>query len=142
MDVTHLAERLWIGAFDASLLSRFDVVVMCAPLRNEERAPCAKLRYFPFADDIQEPSLTELQTIGAASTLVASLFRSGEVVVACREGKNRSGLVAALALRRAYGWTGEQARDFVRKRRPGAIYNWHFEQLLLGPLSVTTGTAG
>lgn len=112
-------------------------VVTCMPLRDHEydalRA-CYGARHhgLPFTDDIQAPSIRELQIIRDAIQVVRSYrLKQLPVLVLCREGKNRSGVVVAGAIRALYWWAPEAAVERVRERRPGALYNTFFVDALL-----------
>lgn len=54
------------------------------------------------------------------------------VVVHCLAGRNRSALVAGLALQWQYNWTGEETLGWLRRCRPNSIHNPHFEAFLRG----------
>ncbi len=140
LDANEITSGIWQGRFPETreALADIDRVVMCAPLRESERETFAALLRnedildCPFVDDIQAPSDKELGTIMIAARAVVALAQSrSRVLVACREGKNRSGLVVALALKKLYGMSGEQALAHVQKHRPGALYNWYFQQIVL-----------
>lgn len=53
-------------------------------------------------------------------------------VAHCHAGRNRSALVAGLALQWQYNWTGEETLNWVRDCRPRAIANEHFEVFMRG----------
>ena len=54
------------------------------------------------------------------------IAKGGVVLVHCWGGRNRSGLVSALALTRLQGITGAEAVRAVRGVRRGALVNQHF----------------
>ena len=56
---------------------------------------------------------------------------AGAVLVHCHAGRNRAGLLAALAVRELRDLTGPQALDAVRAVRPSAVANPAFEHFLL-----------
>lgn len=56
----------------------------------------------------------------------------GRVLVHCHAGRNRSGLVTALAARRVLGISGREALALVRERRPNAVANEAFATYLEG----------
>ena len=75
--------------------------------------------YYPVLDD-ELPELGKLETV---ARLVADLVAARHVVlVHCRLGLNRSGLLVATALT-YLGLTGAQALDHLRAVQPGALYN-------------------
>jgi protein-tyrosine phosphatase len=63
--------------------------------------------------------------------LVAGLVEDGHVaLVHCTFGRNRSGLLATLVVRRLEGLTGAEALAHVRARRDGAVNNEAFSAWL------------
>jgi protein-tyrosine phosphatase len=80
--------------------------------------------YYPLVDD-ELPELGKLETV---ARLVADLVAAGHVVlVHCRLGLNRSGLLVATALT-YLGFTGAEALDHLRSLRPGVLYNDAFAE--------------
>lgn len=65
-------------------------------------------------------------------TVVDAVGRGWPVLIHCQEGRNRSGLIAALAVRELTGSTGAAAADVVRAARPGMLYNKAFAAALGG----------
>jgi protein-tyrosine phosphatase len=75
---------------------------------------------------IRDEDLPNLARIEALGRLVADLVSSDHrVLVHCPMGFNRSVLVIATALT-YLGMTGAAALDFLRERRPGALFNENF----------------
>lgn len=96
----------------------FDAVVLCA---EEVQPPDAA---FPGVEVLRAPlddgslPTAELAIAVAAAEDVAKRVRAGrKVLVTCAQGRNRSGLVTALAIMRLRGMTGDQAVRIVRMRR-------------------------
>jgi protein-tyrosine phosphatase len=82
-------------------------------------------------DDRLDPSTEELMWAFLTGRQLAGAVADGKkVLVSCRMGKNRSGLVTALAARELLGITGQQAADLVRESRPGALSNPTFYRFL------------
>jgi hypothetical protein len=55
---------------------------------------------------------------------VAKAVQAGKrVLVTCAEGRNRSGLVNAVALHQLTGWDGEKCIQHIKFRRPRALDN-------------------
>ena len=81
---------------------------------------------YPFADDsVPDPSM-----VGPRSAILATLYRGGHrVLVHCRMGLNRSPLVAGVVLHHL-GWSGRDAVERLRERRPGALFNEHYSAYL------------
>ena len=73
----------------------------------------------------------ETQLIKAEmSEKVADAMKEGRfVLVTCAAGKNRSGLIAGLALRKL-GVDGKEAVKAIQKNRPGALSNPRFRKLV------------
>jgi protein-tyrosine phosphatase len=78
--------------------------------------------YHPIRDE-DLPNLAKIEALGR---LVADLVSSEHrVLVHCRMGFNRSVLVIATALT-YLGMSGAAALDYLRERRPGALFNENF----------------
>jgi protein tyrosine/serine phosphatase len=60
------------------------------------------------------------------------ITKGGRVLCHCWGGRNRSGLVVALALMRLQGITGAEAVRAVKAVRSGALVNQHFVEYLEG----------
>ena len=89
----------------------------------------AKAIYCPL-DDAHLDRLT-LDMAGAAAKRVAERVKTGErVLVTCQQGRNRSGLVMALAL---YFLTGKPGASIVRQiksKRHNALTNLEFARFV------------
>jgi protein-tyrosine phosphatase len=120
-------------------ISQFDLVVFCAeefqPKRELILRTTSKVRvvYAPFDDG--DLSRHELETATHAADAVAGGFHHGrKVLVTCMQGRNRSGLVVALALHMLSGAGGAAAMRMVRARRQAAegpaLANLAFMKLL------------
>lgn len=84
--------------------------------------------YFPIKDDFEEePPMARLRAI---AKLGASLIDEGHRVLShCGMGYNRSAFVAGLILVER-GMSGADAVDRLRERRPGALFNDKFAEVL------------
>lgn len=83
--------------------------------------------YYPIYDE----DLPDLAKLDAVVRLGAFLVKSGHRVLShCGMGFNRSALVAGLILMQM-GMTGEEAVAFLRRKRPGALFNERFAEFLL-----------
>ncbi len=112
-----------------------DLVVFCA----EEYQPPAEL--FPGVTVLHAPlnddgspmtALEKLVSLRASSVVARALARGQKVLVTCWQGRNRSGLVTALALRRR-GYPVDRAMGLVRRARGSyALSNQHFVRFLEG----------
>ncbi len=65
-----------------------------------------------------------------ADRLLQRILGGKKVLIHCNAGRNRSGLVSALVVRRYYKISGQEALNYVRGKRPQAIANPHFEAYL------------
>lgn len=90
--------------------------------------------YFPIKDDFEgEPPLIRLRAI---AQMAASLMDNGHRVLShCGMGYNRSAFVAGLILVER-GMAGSAAVDRLRERRPGALFNDKFAEVLGGLTNV------
>jgi hypothetical protein len=116
---------------------RFDVIVFCAqeyqphPGHILQINPRCRVLLAP--NDDSELSHAQLQTATEAAQDVAMAFAQGRrVLITCMQGRNRSGLVTALALCMIYGVSGRRAARLVKERRTGApaLTNPHFVERL------------
>lgn len=130
--VTELATNLFVSGVEAvrewSLANRYGVVISCC---NE----LAQLHY-EFSDDMDGMTHQEEATAKRAAELVEFHRATRPVLVFCREGSNRSCLVAALALVRS-GMDRAVAYEFVVTKRSPALAagqvltNRYFRELIL-----------
>ena len=98
----------------------------CIPTRSND---CLYI-YFPIRDDNQDtPPLPRLRAI---AKLGASLIADGHRVLShCGMGFNRSALVAGLIMIEL-GMPGAAVVERLRERRPGALFNDKFAEVLEG----------
>lgn len=107
----------------------FDVLVLCA---REFQPPAT---HYPGVDVIHAPlddawTVPIQAAVRAAREVALRLYLRQRVLVTCNQGRNRSGLVSALALWYLGGNSGRRCADHVRARRPGALSNPVFYQWL------------
>jgi protein-tyrosine phosphatase len=74
------------------------------------------------------PAIAEVNAV--VRQIAAEIRRGGRVLVMCRAGRNRSGLLTALVVRQLTGCSGPEAVAGVRRGRPRALANPHFERYL------------
>lgn len=121
-DGHEIVPGLWMGSKPtpgASLRSRgFDILVLCAV----EHQPSAE--WFPgveiariHLDDAELPGAHALQASALGGQLAREIKRGARVLVTCRQGRNRSGLVTALALTHLTGCSGIDAVLRVQRKR-------------------------
>lgn len=154
MDVVEVRPLLFMGALPDRFArpNPIEVVVSCVRLPDDGGTYVAtamgcgvkRITVRSFLDDIQPPSPTELTRIRAAAEDAVGGVRDGlKTGVFCKEGRNRSGVVMALALMLLDGCSAAEAIELVRARRNDearglkALTNWYFtEALLRGDLQV------
>lgn len=114
----------------------FDMVVLCAYEVQIEQLgqpvnPDLQIVSAPNGDDKLSRSQAVIAT-NAARRVAAAYADRRSVLVTCKEGRNRSGLVTALALHMIYGVSGRVAVDAVKDRRKGAhaLTNRNFVKFL------------
>lgn len=131
LDASNIVKRLWIGGqppLDRDLPD-FDVLVLCAREIQPGRPALGfrkQLIRVPLPDSALDDN--ELHTALVGSKHVAKAFATGHrVLVTCAQGRNRSALVAGLALGITSRLTADQIVELIRKRRSEtALSNPHF----------------
>jgi len=95
-------------------------------------------RFYELVNWYEQQSLPDGQIHGyvakaaeaMASRVATEIQYGGCVLVHCWGGRNRSGLISALALMRLEGITGAEAIAAVKAVRSGALVNRHFVEYL------------
>lgn len=131
VDATRLFPKLYQGSYPLAPIAPagFRVLVLCAEelqFRSEE--PGVRTLRCPLYDN-GEHVFTKSEWIEAVRTAraVADYVAHGwRTLVTCAQGRNRSGLVSALALYQLTGLSGEQCVEHIRNRRVGALSNDDF----------------
>lgn len=138
IEASKIAPKLWMGSRPppGPYAGRmFDVLVLCAgeyqPM-SEWYPGCEVLRI-----DLDDAELSAGHAL-AASHLGAQIAKrirlQKRVLVTCNQGRNRSGLVTALALTHLTGSSGADAANAVRMRRQSpygpALTNDHYLRAL------------
>ncbi len=119
LDASNIARRLWIGGrppFDRDIPD-VDMLVLCA--REHQPQPIAfhGLVYrCPLVDDHLDLSSIS-RALLAAHTVARVLLQKKTVLVTCSQGRNRSALVAGMALGYVTKMTADQIVELVRARR-------------------------
>jgi protein-tyrosine phosphatase len=121
-------------ALDALAHNGFEVLVLCAEewQPSSEHFPGVEVIYAPFDDDHSGPLPPRQQRIAfdAAQKTAQALTAGKKTLVTCWAGRNRSGLVSALALASVSGEHPAAAGDMIRDVRDGALTNMQFLSLL------------
>lgn len=131
-------DLLWQGARpeQGSRASRegFKVIVLCDDEFQPSRHNFIDVRILkcPLVDISTKPvPPADLEMILKIADRVARHVSKGEkVLVTCYAGINRSGLVVAHALHRLTGWGGNKVVDYIRSKRPIALTNHLFVQMI------------
>lgn len=121
---------LAIGSAPPACQLPFDVLVLCAreyqPSANG--FPGTRVVRVPFSDNYIHIPVSERETAARG----ARVRRGETVLVTCRQGRNRSGLVTACAMV-DLGYSPREAIRMVRAARgPDALSNPYFVSLILG----------
>jgi len=141
IEANEITPRLFMGSVPPTgtevAQSGFSLLVLCALPSEYRHVYSSKLKLQTNPQDIRslfpgvrvivvslddnfitKPSKEEqLRAIQAASEVSKAVRAGQKVLVTCMQGRNRSGLVAALALRDLCGWSGSQAKARVRLKR-------------------------
>jgi hypothetical protein len=114
-------------------LEGFEVLVLCAQewQPDPDHFPGVEVVYAPFDDDHR--GLDEIQrqiAFNAAGETAEHLRNGKKTLVTCWAGRNRSGIVCALALSAVTDYTPGQAGELIRSKRLGALTNMSFRGML------------
>lgn len=130
-------EGLWMGGAPApvkALAEEFDCLVLCAQeYQIPECFPHLETYAVPLHDDGQPMRQHEYKaSVLAAAKVIKWLDEGKKVLVTCWQGRNRSGLVCALALcKGSYSMKPEVALQKIRRARgPQAMSNEDFVNFL------------
>lgn len=133
-DATRIAPYLYQGSAppegSAVRDGGFDILMLCAEEHQPSgsRFPGVHVVHAPLDDGFLPPD--EWRRARRAGAVVARAVRSGyRVLVTCAMGRNRSGLVVALALI-DMGVAPENVIARIQRKRDGALTNPHFVRAL------------
>jgi len=138
IDANMIKPNLWQGSAppEGSYLASlgFGLVVFCAQEYQPKASwyPGIEVLHAPNDDDSSR-SITQQELSIAAKTakkVVQAIQGGKKVLVTCIAGRNRSGLVVALALHKLTGMSGEEVVVYIKERRPYALTNSNFVQVL------------
>lgn len=94
-------------------------------------------RCFSLVEYVNEPlpdgkitKLLEIKAFILADRVANIIENDGRVLIHCRGGRNRSGLVAGLVLYKMLDITGAQAVAMIQTARPRSLANQHFRTYL------------
>jgi hypothetical protein len=106
------------------------VVVLCAEEWQPE-IPGVETIHAPFDDDHQGLDSRQAKiAFDAAKKTARRLAQGKKTLVTCWAGRNRSGLVCALALSAVTGTNPSDAGVLIRSKRAGALTNMAFRSML------------
>ena len=136
IDATRLAENLFVGSFPARASSvrraGFDVLVLAA---KELQPPAYEFSGVDVIHaGIDDARLTpqEAAIVNRAALAVVDHVKAGKkVLVTCAAGRNRSALIAAIALMQLKRTNGFQVVRHIRSKRKGALTNPFFTRALI-----------
>jgi hypothetical protein len=125
LHASRITDDLWVGSAPPAghYWGRFDVLVLVSSEYQPASGdfPGLIVRRFPF-DDTEAMSKADMEAAWRAAGAVAEDILAGHrVLVTCNMGRNRSALVAALALHMLTGMSGEKAAKIVRTKRVDAL---------------------
>jgi protein-tyrosine phosphatase len=141
LDATRLAPRLYIGSAPpvgpALADSGFDVLVLCAAEyqpRLHEFPGLSAVIHAPFDDDELDEKAINM-AVTSAMDVQDHVLEGDRVLVTCMAGRNRSGLVCALALHLLTCCDPRDAIIHIKKTRVGldgreALVNPYFIEFL------------
>lgn len=131
IDATRLGPKLYQGSFPVQAVAPLgiDVLVLCArELQTRSAEPGLVTLRCPLDDHANAVlSRGDWQNALRTGALVARYIRSGRrVLVTCAAGRNRSGLVSAIALHELTGRSGKECIEHIQSRRLNALTNDDF----------------
>lgn len=137
LDVTKIAPRLYQGSvplpgrFRDVARCGFNMLVLAAKEFQPPMSVFPGVRVYHVPLDDAEPTSRELDMALRAAGEVARAVRIGQnVLVTCMMGRNRSGLVVALAMHMLTGRSGISIVRHIQYRRTNALSNPYFVGVL------------
>ncbi|TFK46693.1 phosphotyrosine protein [Heliocybe sulcata] len=129
-DITEIIPRLYLSdlscAENPALLSALGITHVLSAMRGSVVIPpSVKSKQIPLED---HPFAELAAHLPSATSFVREALRDGnaKVLVHCAQGVSRSASVVSAFLIAAYGWTPQQAVQFVKEKRPAAEPNFGF----------------
>jgi hypothetical protein len=122
MNANEVVPGLWVGSMpfqqDVEFLNSFDMVVFAAD--SNQPAAIRGFRKIAVRCGIEDAKITEREkkkVLSCAKMVAVRLFNGQRVLVTCISGWNRSGLVAALALKLVTRHSTEEIIELIRAAR-------------------------
>lgn len=135
IDATRLWPKLYQGSYPLTPIARagFHVLVLCAQeAQSRSDEPGLLTLRCPLNDNGDDITRAEWRRAVEMGRRVAALVASGRrTLVTCAAGRNRSGLVCAIALYELSLLSGKQCVEHIRVRRLGALTNDSFVRQLV-----------
>ena len=126
IEASKITDGLWQGSVPpfGRTLSRsgFGVVVLCAQEHqpSADNFPGVDVARIDLIDDGTPLTRDQFKkSLFLSAHLCRAMRRGSQVLVTCMQGRNRSGLIAALTLARATGCDGHTATRAIQERRNG-----------------------
>lgn len=139
-EVTGLRADIWMGGsqspvgepLSAAALKTSWIIDCAGEMPAWYRAQVGRWVPCVFADIDSRPSqLSRIEAVVRdAASVVGSDSAPSDIIIVCQQGMNRSGLLSGMLLR-AVGFAGHEAVDRIVERRPGALSNLTFRQIIL-----------
>jgi hypothetical protein len=129
VDSTEMADGLWQGGLGThagcpiAFSDLHHAVVLC-PTDQDQGRRVVVLWPAPIKIPLLD-SKSDLKRIGElldlASRLASRIDGGENIGIFCWQGRNRSGLLTALTLRKLKGWSGREAMEHIQRLRPEAL---------------------
>lgn len=134
IDAHQIVTRLWVGSappFDRPLPA-FTLLVLCAhEVQPAHMVFTGRVLRCPIYDTAPMPTSHLHQALRASREVAAELRRGGRALVTCAQGRNRSALVASLAIIQLTRMPPAEIIARVRDRRgPHALSNPAFTEMV------------
>lgn len=136
--VTQIIDRLWMGGQGIiPFVSGYPLVISLREvpdaafqgLEEYKHQYGPVLVWMPMIDMAVEPPMWKLDA--ACALIQQAILNNQTVLVHCKEGHNRSGLVVGAYLIKICDYEPQEAIDLIQELRPGALSNQTFVQMLL-----------
>ncbi len=138
LDAHRVGSRIWQGSippFKGLHEAGFSMVVLCAEEHQPSRVSFERAVEMVRAPNKDDGSpLTDRQwrlALQASAKVVDHWKRGGRILITCMQGRNRSGLVSALALRDLSVVPMETIIRTIKAARENALTNAYFTDRLL-----------
>lgn len=114
---------------DAVLEGKFAVIALTPQPNALLSVTVPDYYHFPIPDG-KVSSLLEMTALKARSVALQCVAERQPVIIHCNAGRNRASFVAALTIKKLTGLPGAVIVENIRRVRPNALANPHFEEYL------------